>query len=295
MTVLATTIGIALIATALRDIFHELFHPGGMGTVSHWMMRIVWLCFQSLARQWPCALQLAGPTALLTVIGSWTLLLAIGWALIYLPHLPGQFLLSTGLDPLNQRGFIDALYVSVVTLSTLGYGDITPNSSWLRLLAPVQALIGFALLTAAISWVISLYPVLSRRRSFAHEVTLLREAESKSGIAVVLQEDAADVLRTLASRLVTLRGDLMQFPVSYYFHAGDERSALPSVMAYIIDLADGGKAAERPQSVRLGAAVLSGATEDFAQTLADSFLRGRGASAAEVMRAYAEDHQRSRV
>ena len=295
MTVLVNTIGFALIAIALRDIFHELFHPGGSGTVSHWMMRIVWRCFQSIARHRPTALQLAGPTALVAVIGSWALLLAIGWALVYLPHLPGQFLLATGLDPLNQRGFVEALYVSLVTLATLGYGDFTPNTSWLRLLAPLEALIGFALLTAAISWLISLYPVLSRRRSFSHEVNLLREAESESGIAVVTQEDAADVLRTLASRLVTLRGDLMQFPVSYYFHASEERSALASVMPYIIDLADRGQAAERPDSVRLAAAVLSRATEDFAQTVADSFLHIRGDSAMEVMRAYAADHQRTPV
>ena len=295
MAFVVSLIGVALIAIALRDIFHELFHPGGNGTVSHWVIRIVWRCFQSLARDWPSTLQLAGPTALLAVIASWALLLAIGWALVYLPQLPGQFLLATGLDPARQGGFIEALYVSVVTLSTLGYGDFTPNSSWLRLLAPLEALIGFALLTAAISWVISLYPVLSRRRSFAHEVNLLREAESESGVAVVTQEDAADVLRTLASRLVTLRGDLMQFPVSYYFHPSDERSALPSVMPYVIDLADRGQAAERPESVRLAAAVLSRATEDFAQTVADSFLHIRGDSATEVMRAYAADHQRSRV
>ncbi|MFC7876169.1 ion channel [Isoptericola sp. NPDC057391] len=35
----------------------------------------------------------------------------------------------------------------------VGFGDIVPTTPWLRLATtPLQALIGFALLTAAVSW-----------------------------------------------------------------------------------------------------------------------------------------------
>jgi hypothetical protein len=36
--------------------------------------------------------------------------------------------------------YLDALYLSVVTLATLGYGDIAPTDSLLRLLAPHRAM-----------------------------------------------------------------------------------------------------------------------------------------------------------
>nr|WP_281360133.1 potassium channel family protein [Isoptericola halotolerans] len=59
---------------------------------------------------------------------------------------------------------VDALYLSLVSLTTVGYGDITPLTPWLRIAAPVEGLLGFALLTAAVSWVLQVYPALTRRR-----------------------------------------------------------------------------------------------------------------------------------
>ncbi len=77
--------------------------------------------------------------------------------------MPEQFLYATGLNPANNSGFVDALYLSLMTLTTLGYRTITPTAGWLRLLGPLEALIGFALLTASLTWVTSLYPALRRR------------------------------------------------------------------------------------------------------------------------------------
>jgi hypothetical protein len=37
----------------------------------------------------------------------------------------------------------DALYFSIVTMTTTGYGDITPKSGWARFLVSVQILFGF--------------------------------------------------------------------------------------------------------------------------------------------------------
>ncbi|MGW5618650.1 potassium channel family protein [Streptomyces sp. NPDC003877] len=54
---------------------------------------------------------------------------------------PGQF---TGL-----RTRVDALYFTVVTLATVGYGDITPSGQEARLVAVGQILYTFVFLTAA--------------------------------------------------------------------------------------------------------------------------------------------------
>jgi hypothetical protein len=62
---------------------------------------------------------------------------------------------------------LDALYLSTVAMSTLGFGDIVPVDGWLRLVVPVQALVGFLLLTAAVSWVLQVYPAPARRRVLA--------------------------------------------------------------------------------------------------------------------------------
>ena len=43
-------------------------------------------------------------------------------------------------------------YESHLTFLGSGFGDVVPQAPWLRLVVPAQSLIGFGLLTAAVSW-----------------------------------------------------------------------------------------------------------------------------------------------
>ena len=65
---------------------------------------------------------------------------AVGWALVYLPHLPQGFSYS-GVDPANHPNLAEAIYVSLTTLSTVGFGDVVATSPWIRVAAPLQALL----------------------------------------------------------------------------------------------------------------------------------------------------------
>ncbi|MCK4391996.1 hypothetical protein KAX17_03740 [Candidatus Bipolaricaulota bacterium] len=51
--------------------------------------------------------------------------------------------------------FRDFLYFSIVTQTTLGYGDILPNSSTVRSFVAIQVLLGLALLVVIINMVVS--------------------------------------------------------------------------------------------------------------------------------------------
>lgn len=291
VTATVTLGGAGLIGLALRDIFHELFHPTGSGSLSRVVMRVVWRAYRRAARRRPALLALAGPVAFLAVISTWTTSLAVGWALVLWPQLPEDFLFATGLDPHSQNRFVTAFYLSLVTLATLGYGDITPTSGWLRLLGPLEALIGFGLLTAAISWVLSTYPVLARRRALAHELTLLGKAERATATTAALDLEAFErLLASLTARLVTVHGDLTQFPVTYYFHTRDERYLLPATIRRLVRLAGDGGEPGQPQAVRLRAAMLRCALDDFAATLGRDFLDRAGAAPDDILRAYAADH-----
>ena len=78
------------------------------------------------------------------VIGAWAGLAAVGWALLYLPHLPAGFIHGAGIP---QRGdFGEALYISLVTLSTVGFGDIVPKTDVGRAIASVMMLLGWSIL-----------------------------------------------------------------------------------------------------------------------------------------------------
>jgi len=77
------------------------------------------------------------------------LLLGLVWALLYdLIELviPGSFGfpsdLVTGGEPGREIGFLSFAYFSFTTMTTLGYGDITPLSKTAQAFAPLQAVFG---------------------------------------------------------------------------------------------------------------------------------------------------------
>src|SRR5215204_3216425 len=136
--------------------------------LSRTLPRPLWRGSRWISAHYPTVRELCGPVALLAVIASWVVLLAVGWSLVLWPHLIEGFSFDPELTPSTRGGFTDALYLSLVTLTTLGFGDIAPASGWLRVLVPLEAAIGLVLLTASLSWVVSLYPAFSRHRSLVH-------------------------------------------------------------------------------------------------------------------------------
>lgn len=178
--------------------------------------------------------------------------------------------------------------MSLVTLATLGLGDISPAESWLRLVSPLEALIGFALLTAAVSWVLAIYPALARRRVLA-----IRLAHLHRSAPTVDQFDCtmgATLLESLATDVARVRIDFTQYAEAYYFHDGEDHSSLAATIGYAADLAHRGQAARRPD-VRLTGDLLASALDDLAAILDERFLH-TGGTPTQVFAAYAADHGR---
>jgi hypothetical protein len=89
-------------------------------------------------------------------IGTWIVGLALGFSLIHLP-----FLAAFSYAPLlrsSGKGLLEAVYISAVALTTLGSGDIIAGTDARRLVEAVEAAAGAATITAAISYVLSVYP-----------------------------------------------------------------------------------------------------------------------------------------
>lgn len=294
MDLLVTSVGAILILLGGYDIFRTLFIPSGKGVLSKVVAQFVWRGFRRVAVRNPSSLDIAGPAVFTATAGTWVVLLLLGWACVYWPSMPDAFSYSPGLVPEANAGFLDALYLSMVTLGTLGYGDITPSSNVIRLVSSLQGLAGFGLVTAVISWLLSIYPDLALRSSFAHQVSLLQRIEEETGTPALSTLDptsASRMMMNFSSELVTIRGDLEQFPVTYYFHSTDRRSSLPAVMLYLLDLANRGSDPNHPEEVRFHARMLQSAIDDLGQTLADRFLGlSSSESTAGILEQYARDH-----
>jgi hypothetical protein len=161
---LVSLIGAGLVMAALRDLFHTIWHPTRRGGASRLVMRALWRACRPLrARERVTAL--VGPLSMVAVIAMWACAIVLGWALVYWPHMPEGFTFSAGPAPSGRSDFLDSVYVSLVMVATLGLGDIAPVDGWLRVVTPLEALIGFVLLSAVVSWVLGIYPALARRSS----------------------------------------------------------------------------------------------------------------------------------
>ncbi|WP_134171895.1 potassium channel family protein [Cryobacterium psychrophilum] len=201
--------------------------------------------------------------------------------------MPAGFTYSSGPVP-GGGGFSDGLYLSMVTISTLGFGDIVPASAWLRVITPLEALFGFALLTAAVSWILQIYPALTRRRVLAIRLSVLRRAD----VARTVHDPRSAMLPRLLDELsiaITQAGvDLREYSETYYFRDADPDSSLAATLPYAVELGRIGTIAPAVD-VRLAATILNCALEEFAKVLRERF-RHTGHSTPEVLAAYASDH-----
>lgn len=280
--------GAVIVLAVLRDVFHTLWHPTGRGDATTWITAALWHLSRRVDAKGRIT-AVVGPLALVVVAGLWTVLITVGWALVYWPNLPDGFSYAQGLEPSQRAGFLDALYLSLVTMATLGFGDIVPTAGWLRIATPVQALIGFALLTAVVSWVSQVYPSLTRRRALALRLATVRDAGHRAGR--LGPAVTAGLLMSLADDVIQVRVDLTQHAETYYFHDGEDDSALAAMVEYAARLALAGQHSAHAE-VRTGAVMLGRALEDFATVLNRQFLHREGDSALAVLRAYAADHGR---
>jgi hypothetical protein len=150
--------------------------------------------------------------------------------------------------------------------------------------------IGFGLLTACVSWLLSIYPVLEQRRSLAHRSTLLHAAEQRTGDSIldISCAELHTLLMMITEEVTTLRNSMAQFPISYYFHGGERETALPGILEYVRGIGERATHSNDP-AVRIAGTMLSGAIIDYLEFLAEAYLLMPQDDPAAVLREYARD------
>ena len=285
MNVVLPLTGVGLLVFGLRDMFHMLLHPRGKGDLSQLVLSGAWKISKALDHRLGSGV---GPAAMVAVIMMWVMLQAVGWALIYYPHIPGGFTYSSGIDPATYPDAVEALYVSLLTLSTLGYGDMVATDPWIRLAAPLEALTGFALITAALTWFTQVYPPLLRRRALALELKGLADIDYAESISKLESKTVCRVLDALTNDLSKVHVDFAQHTEGFYFLEPNPDLSLPHQLPYALQLRDAALKAERPD-MHFSAQRLSTALEQLGSTLDGSFLH-TGAPVKGIVAAYAADH-----
>lgn len=285
-----TAVGVVVILCALRDIFHTVWHPAGFGGISRMVFRITWRATKLRTSR---TTDVAGPLGLLMMLGVWAALSVLGFALIYLPRMPDGFYFGSSLKPQGSSDVVASLYVSLVAIATLGFGDIVPATSTLRIVVPLEALMGLVLLTAGISWVLQLYPALIRRRALARRLTTMERCGAAEVVRTGKPSIAVQYLEGVRTELTAIEMDLVQYAESYFFRDVRSEVSLAASLSYVADLVAAGKRSSAPE-VRNAALMLTAALDDLLALLRSKYL-GEVGGEQETLVAFARDHQQPLV
>lgn len=224
-------LGGVLIVAVYVDIFLTVLHPSIESPLSNWFQRLVWQLLRATASRAPrakagSALLSAGlPLMVAGLIVLWLVLLCLGFACLYYPWLADPAFFNAE-RPL-RGDFLEAIYYSGVTLATLGYGDIQPLTVPFRLIAVAEALTGAVTISAAVAYILAVYPALARQRTIAR--VLNAEAAGHGDALPMLRrymtgssrwhDDLFTQLRALALDLLDITESHETHPVLYYAHA----------------------------------------------------------------------------
>lgn len=168
----------------------------------------------------------AGPIVMLGQFLTWVLGLWIGFALVYVSDL--NSLHSGGEISFDPTTFVDALYLSGVTLTTVGFGDLVAETDALRLVTVAEAAGGLAVITAAITYLLSVYPLISQVRVAARSVPHAEADDEAAARLVVFR--GPETIAALQRDLIQVDEDTQRFPVLYYFHSDDPSASISALV-----------------------------------------------------------------
>jgi hypothetical protein len=236
--------GAALMALFLADIFLTvLYARAGTGLLAPRWNRLVWAALSGVSKLFGerrgAVLSCAGPLIVILLILFWAFGLVVGAAMIVQPELGTTIRPSSGDTP---KDFVTALLVAGNSLSIVGGGDYSPHTAGTRLLYLLNSLIGGAVLSLVLSYLIQVYSGLRERNTLALTVDLMTGGTG----------DAAEMLARLApdgdfSDTVSELGNLVRplaqtkeahhfYPLLFYFRFKEPLYSVSRFSFVLLDL-----------------------------------------------------------
>jgi hypothetical protein len=282
--ILAMVFGIIIIWAVLLDAFETVVLPRRVMRhfkLTAWFYRRTWIPWRRIAEriETPSRRQnflgYFGPLSLILLLGFWAMGLIFGFALIQ--HGIGGHL-ELGKEPMT---FARIVYHSGETFFTLGYGDIVPVSGAARVLAVIEAGMGFAFLGVVIGYIPVVYTSFSRREiqismldaragSPPSAVELLVRLAGRSEDPGVEQTVLDEVLRDWERWSAELLESQISYPVLTFFrsqHSNQSWLGALTTMLDVTSLVMTGIEGVHPGQAKLTFAMARHAAVDLAQVV----------------------------
>ncbi len=234
-----TVLGLSVLALVVYDVYATILHARGRsGPIGETLNRSVWRVVRAIAFKLSRTrrhrlLNVVGPLLQPLLIILFIVLLALGFALVYYPRMPASFTVHA---EAASSPFMAALYFSGTTLTTVGYGDIAPHTAGMRVTALFESASGFALISLAITYLITVYSALERKRAVA--ISFYHQAEEGANVAAYIAHhfvagrfySLETTLRIATRDLQELLESHVEHPVIHYFHPIEVYKSLPRVL-----------------------------------------------------------------
>lgn len=218
--------GVVIVVVVIVDVVLTTLHPARAGPFSAATRRSTWRMLSRVARlpRPRFLLGFAGPISVAANILGWIGGLWVGFALVYLPSV--EALAYAPAVPFGDHDIVDALYLSAVALTTLGFGDVVAHADGLRLVTTLESASGLGVITAAISYVLSLYPMLNRTRAAAETAAQLGLRSVIGASAAVASAQGLHHAMALHRDIVAAHHAVRRFSALFYFVTDDERESV---------------------------------------------------------------------
>ena len=239
-------LGVAFVFLALLDAFQTVISPRratGRFRITRLFYILTWWPWSQMAmrishpRKRETALSFYGPMSLLLLIVVWAAALLIGFALLFhSQRAPLADAMFSGNDLRSD------LYVSGTTIFTLGIGDLTPHSSWARLIIVLESGIGLGFLAMVISYFPVLYQAFSRREV---SISLLDARAGSPPTAAELMrrhsfKGGSEALNTLLVEWERWSAELLESHISYpllcYYRSQHTNQSWLSALTSVLDV-----------------------------------------------------------
>lgn len=229
--------GIALILVTTADVFMTVLYYDDVGFLSRRLYRGLWSVIRTAFKRAPerrrqNGLALGVPLMIVLTLVMWLGLIVLGFGLLYTVGIGrGHFALSEGLP----EGLLTGVYLSAVSLSTLGYGDVTPLTAIYKIVTSLQALTGLSIVALGVSYVLNINQVVRELSKFGGH--LRNETGGGTNPRDILVPHFVDgEARGIGDRLYQLHESLLShfegirhYPIVYYFYSHRSHASTPYI------------------------------------------------------------------
>ena len=243
MTFLALPAGALIVVITLFDGFETMVLPRRVARsvkLTRYYYGATWAAWSRVSDHLPASrregfLGVYGPLSLILLFAVWAVLLIGGFSLVY-----------TGLDftPIGEQSparWGTALYYSGTTFFTLGLGDVSSGSAWVRAASVLEAGTGFGFLALVIGYLPVLYQAFSRREV---SISLLdaRAGSPPTAGALFMRFPPAghrveidSMMRSWETWCAELLESHLSYPLLAYFRSQHDRQSWLAALTAMLD------------------------------------------------------------